>query len=174
MPRDVYGVVEAVLDVTEGEGARCSGQVDHEDQSDRVLCREAERLLRVDGREDDHRLDAGLVENDAYQKPRKVPIARRFPHRLREPRKGYPRDVFAGGGRRRPSALPKHEEGRQARRSEGRGGDQHRDRYELLRLLSVALSPGDVSQAKPEGQQPSQIAETPAPAGHLSQRFTLS
>src|SRR6266496_50522 len=164
-------VPEAVLDVTEGEGAHCSGQVDHQDQSDRVLCREAERLLRVDGREDDHRLDAGLVENDAYQKPRKVPIAGRLAHRLREPRKGCPHDVFAAGGRRRPSALPKHEEGRQARRSEGRGGDQHRDGYELLCLLAVALSPGDVSQAKPEGQQSSQVAEAPAPSRHPSQRF---
>ncbi len=141
------------------------------DQSDRVLCREAERLLRVDGREDDHRLDAGLVENDAYQKPRKVPIARCLARRLREPRKGCPSHVLARDGWHRAGAFPKNEKGRQARRGEGRGGDQHRDGYELLCLLAVALSPGDVSQAKPEGQQSSQVAEAPAPARHTSQRF---
>src|ERR1700704_6860434 len=100
---------ESILDIAEGERADRGSHVDHQDQGDRILCRETERLFGVNRGERDDRLDSRLIEDDAYQEPREVPIARGLAHGLREARKGYPRDVFAGCGRRCPSALPKHE-----------------------------------------------------------------
>src|SRR6266513_3639570 len=164
---------ESILDVAEGERACRGSHVDHQDQGDRILRREAERLFGVNRSQRDDRLDPRLIEDDAYQEPSEVSIARGLAQRLREARKSRPHQVFAGGDRRRTGALPEHPESRQARQSEDRGSDQHCDGHKLLRFLAVGLCPGDIAQAKTESQKPAQIAQTPAPTRYPSQRLAL-
>src|SRR2546428_8643683 len=130
---------ESILDVAEGERADSGSHVDHQDEGNRIPRRETERLFGVNRGERDDRLDSRLIEDDAYQEPREVPIARGLAHGLREPRKGRLRQVFAGSDRRRAGALPEHQESRQARKSEGCGGASERGLRQLLPVLPMTL-----------------------------------
>src|SRR2546427_214081 len=54
---------ESILDVAEGERACRGSHVDHQDQSDRILRREAERLFGVNRSQRDDRLDPRLSDS---------------------------------------------------------------------------------------------------------------
>ncbi|MCY1356145.1 hypothetical protein D9M69_425870 [compost metagenome] len=163
-------MAETVLQVAEQQGAERGGDVDHEDQQQGVLGAEAHHLGGVDGRQGDHRGDAGLVAQGAGEKAQQVAVAAGLAQRPGQPHEGQPR-ALAGRAGLRHGAFAQEQEGRQAGDGEQRGGDQHAHRDELRRRLPLRLGMADVGQAGGQADQPAEIAERPAPAGHPPQRL---
>ncbi len=67
-------MADAVLHMPEQKSADRGGDVDHENQHDDLLGSEVHRLLRVDRRERDYRLDACLIKHRADQKAPQVAV----------------------------------------------------------------------------------------------------
>ncbi|MNJ29575.1 hypothetical protein D3C77_241470 [compost metagenome] len=154
---------------TEQHGADGRRDVHHQDQQQRVLGTEAHDLIGIDGSKGDHCRDTGLVADGAGKKAQQVTIAPGFAQGLREARQHRLRNRRVAVRRLRLAALAQVQEGRQAGDEEQDRGDQHAHRHELCRSLALRLGPADEGQAGAQADQPADIAESPAPAGHLAQ-----
>src|SRR4029079_17229131 len=63
---------DAVLDEAEERRARGCGDLEADEEDDRLLAREAELRHRVDRRERDHDLDARLLQEEGEEEPEEV------------------------------------------------------------------------------------------------------
>ena len=85
-------MADAVLQVAEPKAPTAAVMNHHEDQADRLFGAEAHRLHRVDGRQRDHRLDAGLVEHHAQHETAHVAVGAAAAQRVQ----GWRTRVHAG------------------------------------------------------------------------------
>ena len=161
-------MAELVLQLAESEGADAGREIHHQDEHDGLLRGELHRLLGIDRRQRDHGLHAGLIKQDADQETEQVAVTRCLPDRF--PDSGQGIHIRSGRQHLRDGTLLEQNESGQGRDREKYRRDQHGNRHEMRRSLSLGLGMHHISKRKAQAEQTADVAQRPAPARHLAQR----